>query len=168
MGSRGSVIPLFVSQIKSGKDLTITSPNMTRFIMTLNHAVDLVKYAFENGNQGDLFIQKSPAVTIKTLAEALLEIYESKSRIREIGVRHGEKMFETLVTNEEMLTTDDLGDYYRITADNRDLNYDNYFSKGESKREHKTEVNSNNANLLNIDQTKKILLTLPEIISDLK
>ena len=155
MGSRGSVIPLFVSQIKSGKDLTITSPNMTRFIMTLNHAVDLVKYAFENGNQGDLFIQKSPAVTIKTLAEALLEIYESKSRIREIGVRHGEKMFETLVTNEEMLTTDDLGDYYRITADNRDLNYDNYFSKGESKREHKTEVNSNNANLLNIDQTKK-------------
>ena len=99
--------------------------------MTLNHAVDLVKYAFGNGNQGDLFIQKSPAVTIKTLAEALLEIYESKSRIREIGVRHGEKMFETLVTNEEMLTTDDLGDYYRITADNRDLNYDNYFSKGE-------------------------------------
>jgi UDP-glucose 4-epimerase len=168
MGSRGSVIPLFVSQIKSGKDLTITSPNMTRFIMTLNHAVDLVKYAFENGNQGDLFIQKSPAVTIKTLAEALLEIYDSKSRIREIGVRHGEKMFETLVTNEEMLTTDDLGDYYRITADNRDLNYDNYFSKGESKREHKTEVNSNNANLLNIDQTKKILLTLPEVISDLK
>ncbi len=168
MGSRGSVIPLFVSQIKSGKDLTITSPNMTRFIMTLNHAVDLVKYAFENGNQGDLFIQKSPAVTIKTLAEALLQIYDSKSKIREIGVRHGEKMFETLVTNEEMLTTDDLGDYYRITADNRDLNYDNYFSKGESKREHKTEVNSNNANLLNIDQTKKILLTLPEIISDLK
>lgn len=168
MGSRGSVIPLFVSQIKSGKDLTITSPNMTRFIMTLNHAVDLVKYAFENGNQGDLFIQKSPAVTIKTLAEALLQIYDSKSKIREIGVRHGEKMFETLVTNEEMLTTDDLGDYYRITADNRDLNYDNYFSKGEFKREHKTEVNSNNANLLNIDQTKKILLTLPEIISDLK
>tara|TARA_A100001015_G_scaffold31332_1_gene34918 strand:+ start:319 stop:1332 length:1014 start_codon:yes stop_codon:yes gene_type:complete len=168
MGSRGSVIPLFVSQIKLGKDLTITSPNMTRFIMTLNHAVDLVKYAFENGNQGDLFIQKSPAVTIKTLAEALLEIYDSKSKIREIGVRHGEKMFETLVTNEEMLTTDDLGDYYRISADNRDLNYDNYFSKGESKREHKTEVNSNNANLLNIDQTKKILLTLPEIISDLK
>ena len=100
MGSRGSVIPLFVSQIKLGKDLTITSPNMTRFIMTLNHAVDLVKYAFENGNQGDLFIQKSPAVTIKTLAEALLEIYDSKSKIREIGVRHGEKMFETLVTNE--------------------------------------------------------------------
>ena len=167
MGSRGSVIPLFVNQIKEGKDLTITSPNMTRFIMTLSHAVDLVKYAFINGNQGDLFIQKSPAVTIKTLAEALIDLYNSKSKIRQIGVRHGEKMFETLVTNEEMLATDDLGDYYRISADNRDLNYDNYYEKGEARRERKTDVNSNNSNLLDLEGTKKILLDLPEIKSDM-
>jgi UDP-N-acetylglucosamine 4,6-dehydratase/5-epimerase len=167
MGSRGSVIPLFVNQIKEGKDLTITSPNMTRFIMTLSDAVDLVKYAFINGNQGDLFIQKSPAVTIKILAEALIDLYNSKSKIRQIGVRHGEKMFETLVTNEEMLATDDLGDYYRISADNRDLNYDNYYEKGEAKREKKTDVNSNNSNLLDLEETKKILLNLPEIKSDM-
>ena len=166
MASRGSVIPLFIEQIKNNKPLTITNPQMTRFMMTLDDAVDLVQFAFENGNNGDLFIQKSPAATIQTLAEALISLYNSKSEIQNIGIRHGEKMYETLVTKEEMAKSEDLGDYYRVSADNRDLNYDKYFSKGENTSI-KEEYNSENTNRLNVDQMKELLLKLPEIRQDL-
>ena len=166
MASRGSVIPLFIEQIKNNKPLTITNPNMTRFMMTLENAVDLVQFAFENGNNGDLFIQKSPAATIQTLAEALISLYNSKSDIQNIGIRHGEKMYETLVTKEEMAKSEDLGDYYRVSADNRDLNYDKYFSKGK-KTTIKEEYNSHNTNRLDVDQMKDLLLELPEIRQDL-
>ena len=132
MASRGSVIPLFIEQIKNNKPITITNAKMTRFMMTLDDAVDLVQFAFKNGNNGDLFIQKSPAATIQTLAEALISLYNSKSEIQNIGIRHGEKMYETLVTKEEMAKSEDLGEYYRVSADNRDLNYDKYFSKGDN------------------------------------
>jgi len=168
MGSRGSVIPLFISQIKNNKDLTITDTNMTRFMMSLNDAVDLVDYAFENANQGDLFIKKAPASTIETLASALIEIFNSKSKIRVIGIRHGEKMHETLVTKEEMLKSENLGDHFRIKADSRDLNYDKYFSKGGSKVNEQQEYNSSNTELLNKEKLIKILLRLPEVISELK
>ena len=166
MASRGSVIPLFIEQIKNNKPLTITNPQMTRFMMTLDDAVDLVQFAFENGNNGDLFIQKSPAATIQTLAEALISLYNSKSEIQNIGIRHGEKMYETLVTKEEMAKSEDLGDYYRVSADNRDLNYDKYFSKGENTII-KEEYNSDNTNRLSVDQMKELLLKLPEIKQDL-
>ena len=166
MASRGSVIPLFIEQIKNNKPLTITNPQMTRFMMTLGDAVNLVQFAFENGNNGDLFIQKSPAATIQTLAEALISLYNSKSEIQNIGIRHGEKMYETLVTKEEMAKSEDLGDYYRVSADNRDLNYDKYFSKGENTTI-KEEYNSDSTNRLNVDQMKELLLKLPEIRQDL-
>ena len=166
MASRGSVIPLFIEQIKNNKPLTITNPEMTRFMMTLDDAVDLVRFAFENGKNGDLFIQKSPAATIQTLAEALISLYNSKSEIQKIGIRHGEKMYETLVTKEEMSKSEDLRDYYRVSADNRDLNYDKYFSKGDSSTI-KEEYNSDNTNRLGIDQMKELLLKLPEIRQDL-
>ena len=166
MASRGSVIPLFIEQIKNNKPLTITNPQMTRFMMTLNDAVDLVQFAFKKGNNGDLFIQKSPAATIQTLAEALISLYNSKSEIQNIGIRHGEKMYETLVTKEEMAKSEDLGDYYRVSADNRDLNYDKYFSKGDNSTI-KEEYNSDNTNRLNIDQMKELLLKLPEVRQDL-
>ena len=166
MASRGSVIPLFIEQIKNNKPLTITNPQMTRFMMTLDDAVDLVQFAFENGNNGDLFIQKSPAATIQTLAEALISLYNSKSEIQNIGIRHGEKMYETLVTKEEMAKSEDLGDYYRVSADNRDLNYDKYFSKGNNTTT-KEEYNSDNTNRLNVDQMKELLIKLPEIRQDL-
>ena len=166
MASRGSVIPLFIEQIKNNKPLTITNPQMTRFMMTLDDAVDLVQFAFENGNNGDLFIQKSPAATIQTLAEALISLYNSKSKIQNIGIRHGEKMYETLVTKEEMAKSEDLGDYYRVSADNRDLNYDKYFSKGD-KTTIKEEYNSDNTNRLDVTQMKELLLKLPEIRHDL-
>jgi len=166
MASRGSVIPLFIEQIKNNKPLTITNPKMTRFMMTLDDAVDLVQFAFEKGNNGDLFIQKSPAATIQTLAEALISLYNSKSEIQNIGIRHGEKMYETLVTKEEMAKSEDLGDYYRVSADNRDLNYDKYFSKGDNSTI-KEEYNSDNTNRLNVDQMKELLLKLPEIRQDL-
>ena len=130
MASRGSVIPLFIDQIKSGKPVTITDPEMTRFMMTLDNAVELVLYAFKNGKQGEMFVQKSPAATVSVLAQALLELYDSKSSIQEIGIRHGEKRYETLVTSEEMVKAVDLGNYYSIASDNRDLNYDPYFSEG--------------------------------------
>jgi UDP-glucose 4-epimerase len=155
MGSRGSVIPLFISQIKKNKDLTITDSNMTRFMMSLDDAVDLVDYAFENANQGDLFIKKAPASTIETLASALIEIFNSKSKIRVIGIRHGEKMHETLVTKEEMLKSENLGDHFRIKADSRDLNYDKYFSKGGSKVNEQQEYNSFNTELLNKEKLIK-------------
>ena len=166
MASRGSVIPLFIEQIKNNKPLTITNPQMTRFMMTLDDAVDLVQFAFENGNNGDLFIQKSPAATIQTLAEALISLYNSKSEIQKIGIRHGEKMYETLVTKEEMAKSEDLGYYYRVSADNRDLNYDKYFSKGNNSTI-KEEYNSDNTNRLDVDQMKELLLKLPEIRKDL-
>ena len=166
MASRGSVIPLFIEQIKNNKPLTITNPQMTRFMMTLDDAVDLVQFAFENGNNGDLFIQKSPAATIQTLAEALISLYNSRSKIQNIGIRHGEKMYETLVTKEEMAKSEDLGDYYRVSADNRDLNYDKYFSKGD-KTTIKEEYNSDNTNRLDVTQMKELLLKLPEIRHDL-
>ena len=166
MASRGSVIPLFIDQIKNNKPLTITNPNMTRFMMTLDDAVDLVQFAFDNGSNGDLFVQKSPAATIEVLAMALIELYNSKSEIQNIGIRHGEKMYETLVTKEEMIKSEDLGNYYKISADNRDLNYEKYFSKGDNIHMAE-EYNSDNTNRLSVDEMKKLLLKLPEIQADL-
>ena len=165
MASRGSVIPLFINQIKSGIPLTITDPEMTRFMMTLDHAIELVLYAFKNGKQGDIFVQKSPAASVRVLAKSLLELYDSKLTIQEIGIRHGEKKFETLVTAEEMVKTTDLGSYYCIAADNRDLNYDPYFSKG-NKKLMIGEYNSDNTDRLNISKMKELLLQLPEIKND--
>ncbi len=167
MASRGSVIPLFIKQIKSNEDITITNPKMTRFMMNLDNAVDLVMFAFENGKNGEIYVQKSPAATIETLAHALIEIYESKSKIKNIGIRHGEKMYETLVTKEEMSMSEDLGNYFKICPDDRDLNYDKYFNQGLSKTSNK-EYNSNNTKLLNVEEMKKMLLDLQEIQEDLK
>lgn len=167
MGSRGSVIPLFINQIKQKKDITITHPEMTRFIMTLANAVDLVKHAFINGNQGEIFVQKSPAVSLETLANAILKLYDSNSKIETIGVRHGEKMYETLITNEEMVFTEDKGDYYRVSPDSRDLNYNKYFSEGNQIYDNKSEINSKNSGLLNLEQTIDILNKLPLIRDDL-
>ena len=166
MASRGSVIPLFIEQIKTGKSLTITDSEMTRFMMTLDHAVELVLYAFKNGKQGDMFVQKSPAATVSVLAQALIELYDSKSPIQEIGIRHGEKKYETLVTSEEMLKAKDLGGYYSIAADNRDLNYAPYFSEGNKKDVLSSEYNSDNTERLNVTQMKALLLQLPEIKND--
>ena len=162
MGSRGSVIPLFIEQIKAGKPITITDPKMTRFMMTLDEAVELVLYAFKNGNQGDLFVQKSPAATVSVLAKALVELYKSKSPVKEIGIRHGEKMYETLVTKEEMIKAEDQEKYFKISPDGRDLNYDQYFSKGTLKSSI-NEYNSNNTNLLNVEEMKNLLQDLPII-----
>ncbi len=166
MGSRGSVIPLFIEQIKAGRPITITDPKMTRFMMTLDDAVELVLYAFKNGNQGDLFVQKSPAATVSVLAKALTELYESKSPIKEIGIRHGEKLYETLVTKEEMIKAEDQDSYFKITPDGRDLNYDQYFSKGTVKSSLE-EYNSNNTNMLNIDEMKNLLMSLKQIKEEL-
>jgi UDP-glucose 4-epimerase len=167
MGSRGSVIPLFVEQIKNNKDITITDPQMTRFMMTLEDAVDLVWFAFENAKQGDLYVQKSPAATVEVLANALIELYKSKSKIKIIGTRHGEKLYETLVNREDMIKADDLGDYYRIPADNRDLNYEQYFSEGDKKINTVIEYHSHNTDLLDINGMKTLLMKLPEINKDL-
>jgi len=160
MASRGSVIPLFIDQMHDDKDLTLTDPNMTRFMMTLDDAVDLVLYAFEHGHNGDLFVQKAPAATIETLAKALIELYQSKSQIRIIGTRHGEKLYETLVTREEMAKAEDMGDYFRIPADNRDLNYDKYFIKGEEEISTIEDYHSHNTTRLDIEGMKKLLLKL--------
>ena len=162
MGSRGSVIPLFIEQIKAGKPITITDPKMTRFMMSLDEAVELVLYTFKNGNQGDLFVQKSPAATVSVLAKALVELYKSKSPVKEIGIRHGEKMYETLVTKEEMIKAEDQEKYFKISPDGRDLNYDQYFSKGTLKSSI-DEYNSNNTNLLNVEEMKNLLQDLPII-----
>jgi UDP-N-acetylglucosamine 4,6-dehydratase/5-epimerase len=168
MASRGSVIPLFISQIKAGKPLTITDPQMTRFMMTLEDAVDLVLYAFSNGESGDMFVQKSPASTIGTLAEALLEVYQSKNPIKIIGTRHGEKLYETLVNREEMVKAIDLGNYFRIPADNRDLNYEQYFSVGEDDISTREDYHSHNTKQLDLAETKKLLLRLEIIQNDLQ
>ena len=167
MGSRGSVIPLFIKQIKEGKNITITNPNMTRFMMTLDDAINLVVYAFNNGNQGDLFVQKSPAATVETLAEALIDLYKSKSKIEIIGTRHGEKLHETLVTKEDMLKAEDLENYYRVAIDDRTLNYPDYSSSAEVLDYQKDEYNSNNTQMLNVEEMKKLLLKLPFIREDL-
>jgi len=168
MASRGSVIPLFIDQIKQNKTLTITNSKMTRFMMTLDEAVNLVLYAFENGDQGELFVQKSPAADIKTLALAIIDLYNSKSEIKEIGIRHGEKMYETLVTKEEMLKTQDFDNYFKIASDNRDLNYDKYFSESPKFKGNYDEYNSNNTDRLSHEEMKKLLLKLPIVIKDLK
>lgn len=160
MASRGSVIPLFLDQIKEGKDLTITNPDMTRFMMTLEDAVDLVIYAFEHGKQGDLFVQKAPAATIDVLAKAVLELKGNGNGVRNIGTRHGEKLYEVLVTKEEMVNAIDLGDYYCVPADNRDLNYERYTSDGNSKLDEVEEYNSHNTNRLDVEGMKKLLLKL--------
>ena len=162
MASRGSVIPLFMEQIKQEKPLTLTQSEMTRFMMTLDNAVELVLYAFKNGEQGDLFVQKSPAATIQTLAEALKDLFESDAPIKIMGIRHGEKMYETLVTAEEMLKAEDLGQYYRVRADNRDLNYNKYFSEGRPS-ESKGEYNSDNTDRLDFASMKRLLMELPEV-----
>ena len=158
MASRGSVIPLFCDQIDSGKELTVTNPEMTRFMMTLNDAVDLVLYAFEHGDQGDLFVQKAPAATIETLAKAILELKGSQAGCTCIGTRHGEKLYEVLVTSEEMLRAEDLPGFFRIAADNRDLNYDNYFSKG--KQNLAEAYHSHNTERLDVEGMKQLLRKL--------
>lgn len=163
MASRGSVIPLFLQQIKDGKPLTITNPDMTRFMMTLDDAVNLVWYAFENGRQGDLFVQKSPAATIDTLATAMLELTGANNDVKIIGTRHGEKLYETLVIKEDMARAEDLGDYYRIPADNRDLNYEKYFSQGNENIEVVDDYHSHNTERLDIAGMKKLLKKLHEV-----
>lgn len=167
MASRGSVIPLFLDLIKQGKDLTLTNPNMTRFLMSLDEAVDLVLYAFENGNAGDLFVQKSPASTVGDLAKAILQITGSDVKTRIIGTRHGEKVYETLLTKEEFVRSDDLGDYFRVPMDTRDLNYDKFFVEGEEEI-HEEEYNSHNTYRLNIDEIVAKLDGLYEIQNELK
>ena len=160
MASRGSVIPLFLDQIKAGKPITITNPDMTRFMMTLDDAVDLVMFAFQHAHQGDLFVQKAPAATIDTLAKAVIELTGSKTGIQNIGTRHGEKLYETLVTSEEMVRAEDMGNFFRIAADNRDLNYDKYFSKGEPNMDQIDTYNSHNTTRLDVEGMKKLLKKL--------
>lgn len=166
MASRGSVIPLFIDQIKAGKDITVTDPNMTRFMMTIEDAVDLVLYAFGNGKNGDIFIQKAPAATIMVLAKALAELYKSKLKIRVIGTRHGEKLYETLVNREEMAKAIDMGGYYRVPADNRGLDYESYFTEGEERVSRVEDYHSHNTNQLDAEGMKKLLLKLPVIRRD--
>ncbi|MCF8337114.1 MAG: polysaccharide biosynthesis protein [Bacteroidales bacterium] len=168
MASRGSVIPLFIKQIKEGKPITITDPDMTRFMMTLENAVELVWYAFNNANPGDMFVQKAPAATIDTLAKALKELYKADNEIRYIGTRHGEKLYESLINREDMMKAEDLGDYYRIPADNRDLNYDKYFSKGEGKISLTDEYTSHNTHRMDVEETKELLLKLDMIKKDVE
>lgn len=160
MASRGSVIPLFIDQIENGHDLTITNPDMTRFMMTLDDAVDLVIYAFEHGNQGDLFVQKAPAATIDVLAQAVKELKNSDTKIKNIGTRHGEKLYEVLVTKEEMLNAEDLGEYFRVPCDNRDLNYEQYTSNGNDKLNTVEEYNSHNTKRLDVEGMKELLKKL--------
>lgn len=160
MASRGSVIPLFVSQLQEGRPLTITDPGMTRFLMSLDDSVNLVLHAFEHGKQGDIFVQKAPASTVADLAQALISLFPGDSSVRTIGTRHGEKLYETLVSREEMARVDDMGDYYRIPADNRDLNYAKYFSDGEEKISHLDDYTSHNTQLLDVAQIKTLLKKL--------
>ena len=166
--SRGSVVPLFIEQIKSGKPLTVTEPAMTRFIMTLEEAVDLVLYAYGHARTGDILVQKAPASTIGDLAQAVKELFNADNEIKTIGIRHGEKLYETLLTNEECAYAQDLGNFYRVPADNRDLNYDKYFVDGNGKRNTLTEFNSSNTQLLAVEQIKEKLLSLKYIQDELK
>jgi UDP-N-acetylglucosamine 4,6-dehydratase len=168
MASRGSVIPLFIEQIKSGQPLTVTEPKMTRFIMSLEEAVELVIFAFNNAESGDIMVQKAPATTIEVLAQAIKELFHVDNEIKVIGIRHGEKMYETLLTNEECSNAIDMGNFYRVPADKRDLNYDKYFKDGDQERNQLSEFNSNNTELLTVEQTKKKLLTLSYIREEIK
>ena len=168
MCSRGSVIPLFIQQIKKGEPLTVTDPNMTRFLMSLESAVELVLFAFENANQGDIFVQKAPASTIGDLAQAVKEIFNADNEIRIIGTRHGEKLYETLLTREEMAQAEDLGDYYRIPADTRDLNYDKYFTDGKHEISESLDYNSHNTERLDVPQIKELLLKLDYVQKELE
>ena len=173
MCSRGSVIPLWIDQIRKGNPITLTEPKMTRFIMSLEEAVDLVLFAFEHGQNGDILVQKAPACTIQTQAEAVKELFKHQApegtepEIKVIGIRHGEKLYETLLTNEECAKAQDMGNFYRVPADNRDLNYDKYFKEGDVKREVLTEFNSNNTKLLNIEETKAKIASLTYIKNEL-
>jgi len=167
MCSRGSVIPLWIEQIKAGTPITITDPDMTRFIMSLDEAVDLVLFAFENGVSGDILVQKAPACTIGNLAQAVKELFNSKDKIKVIGIRHGEKMYETLLTNEECANATDMGEFYRVPCDKRDLNYNKYFNEGDMERNILTEFNSNNTELLTVEQVKDKLLTLEYIRNEI-
>ena len=167
MASRGSVIPLFVSQLKEGKPLTVTDPNMTRFLMSLEDSVDLVLYAFEHGKQGDIFVQKAPASTVADLAQALKELFKKDNPVREIGTRHGEKLYESLISREEMAKAKDMGGYYRIPADNRDLNYAQFYSEGEEKISHQEDYTSHNTERLNVGQVRKLLSKLDFIKEEL-
>ena len=168
MCSRGSVIPLWIDQIRNGNPITLTDPRMTRFIMSLEEAVDLVLFAFEHGTSGDILVQKAPACTIKTQAEAVCELFGgNKEEIKVIGIRHGEKMYETLLTNEECANAIDMGNFYRVPSDKRGLNYDKYFSEGDAERNTLTEFNSNNTELLSVEQVKEKLLTLTYIQEEL-
>ena len=166
MASRGSVIPLFVTQMRSGQPITVTDPNMTRFMMSLESAVDLVLFAFENGDNGDIFVKKSPATTIETLAQAIKELYRSDSEVKVIGSRHGEKLYETLVNREEMVKAIDMGGFYRIPADTRDLNYNKYFTEGTEAISQIEEYHSHNTYRLNLEETKELLLSLHFIRKD--
>lgn len=168
MCSRGSVIPLFIDQIKAGNPLTVTEPEMTRFIMSLEEAVELVLFAFENAGTGDIMVQKAPACTIGVLAQAVKELFHADNEIKIIGIRHGEKMYETLLTNEECARAEDMGGFYRVPADQRDLNYDKYFKDGNTKRTELTEFNSNNTEQLNVEQVKAKLLELQYIRDELE
>jgi len=167
MASRGSVIPLWVDQMKAGNEITITDPNMTRFMMTLDDAVDLVLYAFEHGKSGDLFVQKAPAATLEVLVHALFELYKYEPKIRVIGTRHGEKLYESLVTREEMAKAVDMGEYYRIPCDGRDLNYDKYFIEGQEKVSEFEDYHSHNTHRLENDEMKQLLLKLEMVRIDL-
>lgn len=166
--SRGSVVPLFIEQIKAGQPLTVTEPSMTRFIMSLEEAVELVLFAFENAESGDIMVQKAPATTIEVLAQAVKELFDAPNEIKIIGIRHGEKMYETLLTNEECANAIDMGNFYRVPADKRDLNYDKYFKDGDQGREKLSEFNSNNTELLTVEQIKEKLLTLSYIREEIK
>ena len=169
MCSRGSVIPLWIDQIRHGNPITLTEPTMTRFIMSLDEAVDLVLFAFEHGTNGDILVQKAPACTIQTQAEAVCELFGGKKEdIKVIGIRHGEKLYETLLTNEECSKAEDMGNFYRVPADNRTLNYDKYFTEGNAQRELLTEFDSNNTQLLTVEQVKEKLLVLEYIQNELK
>lgn len=167
MCSRGSVIPLWIEQIKAGNPITITEPSMTRFIMSLEEAVDLVLFAFKNGTSGDILVQKAPACTIEVLAKAVTELFAPGHEIKVIGIRHGEKMYETLLTNEECANAVDMGEFYRVPCDKRDLNYDKYFKEGDVERNTLTEFNSSNTELLDVEQVKEKLLTLQYIRDEL-
>lgn len=166
MASRGSVIPLFVNQMKTGQPITVTDPGMTRFMMSLESAVDLVLFAFENGDNGDIFVKKSPATTIETLARAIKELYGSGSDVKVIGSRHGEKLYETLVNREEMVKATDMGEFYRIPADTRDLNYNKYFTEGTEAVSQIEEYHSHNTYRLSLEETKELLLSLRFIRKD--
>lgn len=168
MCSRGSVIPLFIKQIKERKPLTVTVPEMTRFIMSLEEAVELVLYAYENANNGDLFVMKAPACTIDTLANAVKKVFNANNEIKVIGIRHGEKMYETLLTDEECNHAEDLGDYFRVTSDNRDLNYDKYLVKGKLEKSRITKFDSDHTKLLNVDEVAEKLIKLKYVQEELK